>query len=248
MVNYNVPKDLLDHIKSLEDRIVSLERRPRAGNTSIDTGALTATDTDGAPLIIVGEHLMFNTFPGADFRGSAFYRTGPGDATPGRLAMSIGKTDVIPGFPDITTIWDKDGTAIFADDVVTGGLARPYISVPMIPSDFSAWPSTTSGTFTGILTSRFTKQHPKLYVGYFLYANNADTSAELRVMYNGVQLGSTATYDVGTGPGTIASGVIADFLTGNLYSSFNNISIEIRRTAGTGTVFAQTPGVYGIQT
>jgi hypothetical protein len=249
MTNNNYPQDIVELIKRLEGRIESLERRPRANLTTIDNGAIVAVDTDGSPLFVAGTHQMYNTYPGTTFRGTAFYRTGPGGSTPGNAVMTVGYNDG-GALPDVIRVYDKNSYNIFADDVLSGGLARPYIPSSFIVTDPTKWPVTTSATFQNVQECLYIVQHPYVYVDYRLYANNADTSAELRLLSDGVQIGTTQTYDVGTGPGTVKQ----DFITAQLIPTTKNpydsavLTIEIRRTAGTGNVYGIAGNVYGRQT
>lgn len=245
MTNNNFPPDLMEYIKGLEKRIASLERRPRAGLTSVDTGSFTANDNDGSPLAIIGEHVLYNVGAGATFDGTAFYRTGSVGSTPGILAASFGRSSAES--VDILRIYDKDGSEIISDDVLNGGLARPYVGCGFANADYTTWANTTSSTFGDASVTDYIKQHPKIFVGYAIYADAADTAGELQVIADSVQVGSTAVYTAGIGPGSILTGSITGLVAGDLQSVID-LRVQVRRTAGTGNVYGVGRSVYGIQT
>lgn len=91
---------------------------------------------------------------------------------------------------------DEKNNIIVGNDSVSGqGLARPY--VPMggfFRAKYSDWTvQTTSATFETLWRGELLKQHPKLSVATNSSMDTSGSTGELRVLVNGVQLGTTAT-------------------------------------------------------
>ncbi|MEU7011794.1 hypothetical protein [Streptomyces sp. NPDC046332] len=138
-------------------------------------------------------------------------------------------------------IFDGYNHEIFADDILTGGLARPWLQLmPPLPSDPAKWPSTTAATFTTIARSSNPIWQPKLRLAINTAASSGATG-QVRVLVDSVQFGPTVT------AGTTFDHI--GLLPGDMKTRFGQtMTIEIQAMAGGGTVYAQPVLIHGAQT
>ncbi|MFJ2196962.1 hypothetical protein [Streptomyces violaceusniger] len=133
---------------------------------------------------------------------------------------------------------DASGTEIFAEDVLNGGLARPYLPLP-IPTDDnpSNWPGTNSTSWTTLARSRGIVQHPYLRMSA-TPALDASTNGQVRIVADGTTLATGAVDSVLT-----ATAALPSFAWGATVE----FELQARRTAGTGVVRGMTRYLYGVQ-
>ena len=100
------------------------------------------------------------------------------------------------------------------------------------------WPATTNGTYTAIMTGWHEVQNPKVRFAAYIEAD-AGTTGNFRIVVDGTGIDSAQTV-VGGASGTItawqASNV--DLPAGTVVGGTAVVSMEARRTAGTGSVRA----------
>jgi hypothetical protein len=156
----------------------------------------------------------------------------------GSLAAGLSSADSNQWFG----IWDRFQRLVVSDDTATGGLARPYVPIPLYPAPVPV----TSASWTRVLQGGMYLQHPRIAVGVWVAAA-ASTTVEARVMYlnsAGVstQLGNTIT-------------VTNQALTQEVHGlhdqpafTWSNLYVEARRTVGTGAVSAGVLYAEGRQT
>ncbi|MEU8758089.1 hypothetical protein [Streptomyces sp. NPDC048659] len=138
-------------------------------------------------------------------------------------------------------IFDGYNHEIFADDIMTGGLARPWLQLmPPLPTDTAKWPSTTSGAFTTIARCANPIWQPKMRIAVSTAAS-AGATGQVRVLVDTVQFGPTVT-----------AGTTFDhlgLLPGDMKTRFGQtMNIEVQALATGGTVYAQTVLIHGAQT
>lgn len=213
----------------------------RGGIVAIkDNGRLTADYANGATALDLGAHTLIN---GAPAHGMLIRRPG------GELAFWTYGLD--SGGSAYWALYDLTGNIIMSDDAVSGqGLATPYIPLGTYPTRMlltfaSDGEKTTSATFVPLWTVHGHKQHPRLRVGVYVFADVAGTSAEIQLRDNG--------------PGTIIAGptTVSATASPTLYEltgpwagthmERTKAELEVRRTAGTGTVWVQLAYAEGIQ-
>ncbi|MET9950336.1 hypothetical protein ABZ135_02145 [Streptomyces sp. NPDC006339] len=138
-------------------------------------------------------------------------------------------------------IFDGYSHEIFADDIMTGGLARPWLALlPPQTVDKTNWPSTASTTFTTIARSFNPIWQPKLRLSVET-AVSTNATGEVKILVDGQQFGPTVT----AGSTFNHTGL----LPGDMNSRFGQImQIEIQAKATGGTVYAQPVLIYGTQT
>ncbi|WP_426365530.1 hypothetical protein [Streptomyces sp. E-08] len=138
-------------------------------------------------------------------------------------------------------IFDGYNHEIFADDIMTGGLARPWLQLmPPLASDPARWPSTTAPAFTTIARCMNPVWQPKMRLSIGTAASSGGTG-QVRVLVDGVPFGPTVT-----------AGTTYDYLgllPGDMKTRFGQtMTIEIQAMAGAGTVYAQPLLIHGAQT
>jgi len=242
----NVPLDILDRVRDLEDRLRAVEGRTQIrpaqnqilGDVTIGAGGvLKALNNAGAPILYVGGIGPANP-DGSPQRGLLIYRQD------GTLALSVANTTGTPGQPQGVAIRDALGNTIISEDVIGGGLANPYLSTDAwVGATTAPADTTTSGTFTTLQNLQgWVKQHPKL-TGHYLVQTSAGTTGEIRLVDDAS--------NVILGPISIAAAqFFYSFGTGPVSGSFNsmfNLHWQGRVTGGAGSIGVRGLSTYGVQ-
>lgn len=216
-------------------RVTDLERQVRellagrrleaasigAGGLTVKGGEVIVEAPDGSDIVRLGR-VPFSG--GGTKPGLVVYRSA---AEGSSVAMSL--------FDGIWAVWDREGHIVLSTDEVSGqGIARPWLPVTWAGSDYTQWPGTTSGTFDTLVETAIPRQQPRLFARLRHTTDVSGTTGELRLMCNGVQLGPTVA--VGFTVSTTDIGPV-DLPTGTFSESLG-MSVDGRRTAGTGTVRA----------
>ncbi|MFI6443834.1 hypothetical protein [Kitasatospora sp. NPDC050543] len=235
-----VPQDQADWMREMENRLRALEGRAQirpamnqvlGGDVVVgEGGSLKINDVDGSALFYVGT-ISPNQPDGSEQRGVQIRRQ---DGTP---AIYVARTTTTQADPQGIVMRDAHGATIFAEDVVAGGVAFPQWSL-LPPADLMTahWPQTNATSFTAVAKSYNVKASPWLGMMVSAVADGG-SAGEVRVMVNGSQWGPT----------TSTNGVFENYaaVTGAV-GSILEISIEARRTSGSGTVYAQTLMLFGL--
>jgi hypothetical protein len=246
MTQYNMPEDVLDYIKGLEDRVSKLEKLTRAGATSIDNGALTIKK-NGQVIAAFGDlaqagYPNYRRPDGTSQMGVLLFRDN------GEIAFSMWDDSPLaaPGYQQYWAWRDRSGRIVLSDDTDSGwGLATPYLpSGVWLNNDTSHWPLTTSATFVTAWDTYYRVQHNKLYVNFMLYCDAA-TTGEARLTIDGTQYGPTIST---TGAGFAFFDQILVLPQSLHMVGYPNFKIEYRRVSGTGNVKVSPRIMYGRQT
>ncbi|MEU4595471.1 hypothetical protein, partial [Micromonospora aurantiaca (nom. illeg.)] len=157
---------------------------------------------------------------------------------PGLVAFRTtadGGTAAMSLFGGIFAVWDRQGNIVMSTDEASGqGIARPWLPVTWAGSDYAQWPGTTSAAFDSLVETLLPRQQPRLFARIRHTTDVSGTTGELRLMCNGTQLGATVNvaFLISTteiGPLTLPAGGFGEVLS---------LTVDGRRTAGTGTVRA----------
>ncbi|MEF3114480.1 hypothetical protein [Streptomyces chrestomyceticus] len=230
-----VPLDLLDRIRELERQV-----RELAGRSQIRP----AMDQVSKGYVRIGEGGAFGVFSpeGKQILGVGHWGNGEYGLSmkrqDGSPAMSI-RNGTDEKMPQPVRLFDPKGNEIWADDVKTGGIACPYITL-LAPqnSDVGTWPKTDSGSFTQIANSFNSLWQPKMRLFMHTLADDG-TAGEVRVLVDGQTWGPA-----------VRAGDNFDFtgFAGNGPGSQIEIAVEARRTKGNGHIYAQPKMLYGCRT
>ncbi|MEV4438980.1 hypothetical protein AB0K09_08175 [Streptomyces sp. NPDC049577] len=230
-----IPLDLLDRIRELERQVRALmgsaNTRPAqnevlGGPVRIgDGGTLDVREPGGHQILGVG------FWPGTQppEYGFAISRRS------GKAAVTLRNgTDDKKEQP--FRIYDPYGAEIVADDIDTGGLARPYLPVPMWPAfegGWEQWPRTNSSSFQALWHGRIYRQQPKITLLVRASTDNSDTKGAVQLFIGSDPVGSAE--NIGFGVGWTTLGPFA--LPGGHMDQLD-ISLSAKRTAGTGSIRA----------
>jgi hypothetical protein len=221
--------DSIDRIVAdMQRRLAALEAGGRAGSTSVDSGRLAISggtfEVGPAPSVYFGP-----------INGSFGWQFKKDDGT---LVFEVGGS---PG----NQFWDfrdDEGNFILSDDTNSGfGLANPWLPVPCYPHYNGTGPNplmtTTSASFTGAWITRTIVQQPYIFFN-MLCRNTADgvTTGE-------IQLRDNTNSVVADGPTVLGANFFSRVTLGPyplfgaaLHKDELEMEVQIRRTAGTGTV------------
>ncbi|MGV9688635.1 hypothetical protein ACWDUX_05910 [Streptomyces sp. NPDC003444] len=148
-----------------------------------------------------------------------------------------------PTTKPVLRTFDNYGHEVFADDVTTGGLARPWLQLlpPVDHLKEAKWPSTTSTAFTPIAQSFNPVWQPKMRLAMYTKASSG-AAGQVKVMVDGQQFGPT----VNAGQTFDHTGLLpVDMAT--KFGKVMTVEIHAVVTSASGTVYAQPVSMYGTQ-
>ena len=238
--NTGLENDLLQQMRDIKQRLDRLEAGNRITNTSIDSGKLVV----GSGSFRVGSpdyHVYFGnvtngpwTTPGWIFRRANLVNV-----------FTLENQDADTQF---WTLRDAQENILFGDDAgAEQGIARPYIPITFAPhfSNTGVYYTTTSGTFTGVVYCKFKKHQPRIFIQCYVRCSDGTTAGEIQVFDNNAAVPLAD-------PVVIAAGTFAVVDLGPYYISGNfldtmDVEIQLRRTAGVGTVGLLVINAHGQQ-
>lgn len=142
---------------------------------------------------------------------------------------------------------DQSGNVVVAaEGLAPTGLARPFLPIPFVAGystvDSTGWPTTSSATFVDVLYAMHQVQHGHVMVNVDIVCA-VTAAAEVQVLDGSTVIGSVGAVDVG-GSNTVQ--IVGPLVS--IYSSVTTLHVQLRRSAGTGSVWAQVAGAWGIPT
>lgn len=147
----------------------------------------------------------------------------------------------VDGENQFVALLDRAQNIIFSDDTTSGvGIGRPYLPIQFGPSSVDGLLSSDSATFFRILEALPFKQHPRGYVQLRHSTDIGGTTGEVQVLANG---------SVVAGPWPVVFGYgysQQDFDMPGGHETSPFLEVQVRRTAGTGRVFASVISAYGV--
>jgi hypothetical protein len=236
--------------KMIDDSIAKYARSGALRNASI-TGGAGLTVGAGGKLVV--QHPAGNTLMlmGA-YDGSHTFDMPDGSRQPmallyradGSLALGMYDPNTADGLQQFLALYDRAGNIIMSDDTSSGqGLARPYIPATFNRTRYADFAvSTTSTVFETLWDAQMYKQHPQLVVRVRASMDTSGTTGELRVMVNGVQLGTTASQSF-----AVASNAFGPAAVAGAHESLLKVEIQGRITSASGALKVEPLYAYGIQ-
>ena len=230
-----LPEDIIDRLRSLEHRVKQLytaaNSRPPLNKFTNGVLQVSSPETDVAILQV-------------------------GQWKDKEYGLSLRRQTGEP----VLDIWNGAGTAeamqpfrmhdaydheLISDDVLTGGLARPWLTM-LAPADtaHARWPQTTSTSWTTVARSQNPLWQPRMRLLIATASSSASVSGQVRVLVNGTPWGdpvNTGSNLDRTAP-TVPAATFAD-----AFGTPVTVEIQAIVTGGTGTVYAQTVAMYGTQ-
>ncbi|MFF0389685.1 hypothetical protein ACFYS8_13480 [Kitasatospora sp. NPDC004615] len=243
----NVPIDLLDRLRAVEDKLRQIEGRTQqrpaqnqvtgGGVTISKGGTLSVVTPNGQTVLYIGA-IGPNHPDGTAQFGTVFRRED------GSAAMAI--WDGAGASPQPLAIWDRAGNTIIADDRMAGqGLARPYLSTDAWFGATEVPAYTTSSTsWTTLQHLIWYKQHPRVEANFLARCSDATTSGQIQLIDDA--------NNVVAGPADIAAGA---FLWGSVTGAVSgghetrfSLHWQARVTPGsTGSIGVRGLSTFGIQ-
>ncbi|MCX4982804.1 hypothetical protein [Streptomyces sp. NBC_00572] len=210
-----LPEDIID-------RLIQMERRIQALSTAVNTRPPITEVVNGSLTV---RRQPNPDDPTTSVTVTQINSSGPGSAKP------------------VLRVNDAYGHEILSDDIITGGLARPWLSM-LPPQDLASanWPATSATGWTTIAQSQNPIWQPKMRLR-MLTRVSASATGQIRVMVNGLQFGAT-----------VAAGTVfdtTDLVTADMQTNFGkDLTVEIQGivTSASGTVYAKPILMYGRQT
>ncbi len=227
----NQPEDLGSVIRGLQRQLKELRRATLSG-AALSSGSIEVrSPTTGAILVRAGE------IPWASgiVQGLAVYRT---DGTIQALFWDSAGAD---GY---WALFDEQQNVPVSSGAVSGvGAPTPYLATHPVPYGRVINPpeTTTSGSFGALWRLHHRRQHPRIHVRVIV-KTAADTSGEIRLTCDGVDISGVLTAALGTNTYFDLFGTVP-----GSHMSIQNIDVEARRTAGTGSVQVEVAICQGVQ-
>lgn len=226
--------------KMIDERVARYARSAPVRNVSMTSGDFRVqggrfriqypADQGGADAVYFG-----------DLSKSDGSRSGSGMVVQGPDGRNILQAYAAPSGQTIAQITDNFGNVVIESEATgTGGLNRPFLTQAFYPARWADLTvSTTSATFETLFQGAFYKQHPALSVVARAATDASTTTGELRVLVNGVPLGSVLTID----------NVLANrFFYGELadpHMTWQLVEIQGRRTSAAGSMRVAPLTMYG---
>ncbi|HEY0889379.1 MAG TPA: hypothetical protein VGE38_07200 [Nocardioides sp.] len=252
-------------LEQLQRQIEALRSERRAAATTITDGDLRVSG-GGSLIVDGGDFLLLDT------DSSTVFRLGPqihGDRgvsllrIDGTEALAVrkrfaGSTDQSIG------VYDRNGKQMLVEEELGDGFAAPAFPIPVQPrlatsGAVNAGPhglevSTTSGSFVTTHLAQFFRQNQYLRMRIAVAASDTTTAAEVQVIntatglalrpflaaeWLGVRAAGSTAYTIlqaGSGVPLVAPGAFGDLIS---------LEVQVRRTAGSGTLTAAVPFASG---
>lgn len=238
----NVPQDLLDELRALQERVRLLEGRSQIRPALSEIKGGTVTISEGGQLVVNGPSgdLLFIGRVSPDHPDSSPQQGVIIRRETGAAALSVWSAS---GGAQALQLYDKDGAIVIADDIGSGGIARPYLSTDAWFSATAAPTDTTSsGTFVTLQHLMWKRHHPRVTAGY-LVQTSVGTTGEIRLTDDAA--------NVVAGPVSIGSGSFTwNSVTGTLPGTFlmdTTLHWQARTTSGGGTIGLRGLSTWGVQ-
>lgn len=231
--------DMVSQMRELVRRVEDLEKGAGIGSTSIDSGDLSirggSFSVGEVPAVYMGP-LGYGADTGT---GWQFRRED------GTVAFALTGDDIDHQFFELR---DSAANVIVADDAdANQGMARPYLNIHLHEhGNIVPTITTTSTSFTPLWAARFLKQHPYVQMDILCRASDGSTSGQIQIF-------NTNTGLVIAGPTNITLGFYDTISLGpaqvaGLHMETIELEIQVKRTAGAGTIGIRPQFAYGVQT
>lgn len=234
-------RQLYDRLNKLEAEVRELRATRRLEAASIGAGGITVKDGGTVKVIdAAGNTLAVLGDLSSVIGGRRGVWLGRADGSPAIAVYGTGPDDT--GF---VGIYDLSGNYIITDDVYSRrGLGRPYLQLS-VGEITAPTATTTSGTFTDLLTGRNSVQHPVLYAYVLVRASDGTTAGEVRLALDGTAVGPT----IAIAAGEYAFKDVGPFRVPDpgTYGSLKGLAVQARRTAGAGNVGVRVMSILGLE-
>lgn len=239
-----IPPDLERRLEMIAERVLQRYissgplRNASSGPLSITEGQVRMKypdDLGGGTAVYFGP--IYSVADGS-YQGTGFLVQAPDgtDLVTFRTDEQFGTT--------MQNIYDSNGRVIFGNDAASAqGLARPYLPGAFYPTRYADMTvSTPSGTFETLFAATIHKQLPRLAVGVTATMDTTGATGELRVLVNGVQLGTTVSASF-----VIAGAAFGPVAVAGAHMATLQVEIQGRRTSASGALRIMPNYLVGMQ-
>jgi hypothetical protein len=237
-----VPADWMDRVQKLVDDRVSAAIAGILRNARI-TGGQGLTVGGGGTFTVAGGRFRVQypdnlgggeaVYSGDIYSGGVYVGTGFLVQAPDGTDMILARQDLGGGHR--VELYDSGNRIIVGNDATSGqGLARPYLDSAPRLTRYVDWPTFTLATidvWETVHSWSHVKQHPRLEACVYASMDTAATAGEMRIMVDGIQLGSTAALAFAQGPNFFGPANVA-----GAHMAVLDVQVQIRRTTATGAV------------
>lgn len=246
----HAPRDidaLIAQMRDMQRQIDTLRGSAAARNTTIsggsglhitDGGQLRVYDPDGDNIFAVGALDEYPPRPDGKPQVGWVMRRDSGELAAYCLTN-------VAGLKQTWTWTDMSGHGVLADDAVSEvGLAAPYIPWVGAPAQVATWPESVSAGYEALHRAQVWRQHPRVEISIGCWATTVGTTGDVRFVLDGTTIGPTkpAVNSVIALSSDIAS------VTGiGSHLTRHTLTVEARRTAGTGAIRVGLFGLWGLQ-
>ncbi len=227
----NQAQDQNTVIRDMQRQIKDLRRATLSG-AALSSGSIEVrSPTTGAVLVRAGEI----PWGSGTVQGLSVYRTD------GTVQAIFWDSDGADGY---WAMFDEQGAIVMSSDTTSGsGLATPYLGTHPTPYSRVLNPpeATTSGAFGPLWRLHHRKQHPRIHVRVIV-KTAADTTGEVQLAIGGSAISPVLAVPVST------NGYFDLYApVPGLHLGIQNVDVEARRTAGTGSVQVEVVICQGVQ-
>lgn len=244
------PKDieaLVEQMRDLQRQINTLRGSAAARNTTIsggsglritDGGQLRVYDPDGDNIFSVGALTEYAPRPDGKPQVGWVMRRDSGELAAYCLTNVAGTKQA--------WVWtDTSGNGVLADDAVSEvGLAVPYVPWVGGPAQIDAWPSSVSTIYEAVHRAQVWRQHPRVEISIGCWATTVGTTGDVRFVVDGTAIGPVKSAVNGF---VMFSSDIASVTGIGSHLTRHTLTVEARRTAGTGAIRVGLFGLWGLQ-
>ena len=257
-----VHRDLEQRLRNIEHGLrearTAATRRPKfkvssgdltidGGNLTVDGGDFLLLDTDGSTVFRLGPQEYGD-------RGVGVYRED------GTRAILVAERFAGSTFQSVS-LYNHNGKAMLQEEELGDGLAAPFFPIPMQPVTGTPTASVhglavdvTDAAFVSTHQAGFPRQNQFMRLQIAVRASDATTAAELRVVSGtGAVLGAflagpwIGVHPTGSTAWTVhePDGANHGLFAPGTYTEVVQVAVQVRRTAGTGTLSVAVPYAHG---
>ena len=240
-------------LRDLEAKIEAMRSERRAAATTVSTGAFVVS-SEGEEIFRIGD-MEFGD------RGVVIRRQN------GTVAFEVRRLSAGAFVSQSTAIRDNNGASALETDALFGGVRAPYLEYTFQPiaaasgTTLTCGPygferTTTSTTFDTLFVYDGKRQNPYLDLKVAVKPSDTSTSAEVRVVNLATGTPLSDFFGGGSWLGTVPTGSSAFTLLdpsatqavaadAGAYQAAIRLGVQVRRTAGSGTLTVSVPQAIG---
>lgn len=231
MAQVNQPSNLIDQVIALRKEVAEIRKRVGIGNATISGGTFTVRQDGAIQMVDAAGSLILYFGPDSEGRQIIRIRRDGG--------RDVLYTHTVSNGEQYWALTDRTNAIAVSDDTVSGrGLARPWIPVSFERVRFADMPRVTNASFETVWEANFNRSHPFVEL-YTVDGCDTGTNGAGQVVITDPATGTSAVEDSWTnGPGLGRHYRGPYPLPGDVYAGPVRVSVQYRRTSGTGNVYA----------